>query len=152
MLNKQLKKSFLIFGFGFILVFALDQWIKYLILGGLRWESEALSIILVFNRGVAFSMLSFLGDWLKYLQIFLVVLMGFLLIRQREFFIRNDYVFGIIFGAGFSNILDRFIHGGVVDYIYWHYGFEFAVFNFADAMIDVGVGILILKMLLSKTK
>lgn len=152
MLNKQLKKSFLIFGFGFILVFALDQWIKYLILGGLRWESEALSIILVFNRGVAFSMLSFLGDWLKYLQIFLVVLMGFLLIRQREFFIRNDYVFGIIFGAGFSNILDRFIHGGVVDYIYWHYGFEFAVFNFADIMIDVGVGILILKMLLSKTK
>ncbi|WP_257874393.1 signal peptidase II [Helicobacter sp. 11S02596-1] len=147
-----MKKSFWLFGAGFVLVFCLDQWIKYLILTGFRYQSEMLSIILVYNRGVAFSMLSFLGDFLKYLQIFLVILMWFLLVRQREFFVRNDYAFGMIFGGGCSNILDRFIHGGVVDYVYWHYGFEFAVFNFADVMIDVGVGILILKMLLSKTK
>jgi signal peptidase II len=42
-------------------------------------------------------------------------------------------------GAGFSNVYDRFIHGGVVDMVYWHCGFDFAVFNFADVMIDLAV-------------
>ncbi|PAF48345.1 signal peptidase II [Helicobacter sp. 12S02634-8] len=153
MLNIKIRKSFVIFAIGFGLVFGLDQWIKHLILGGLRWESEVLSIILVYNRGVAFSMLSFLGDWLKYLQVILVLAVWLVIISQRQFFDRNSGVFGVIFGGGCSNILDRFMHGGVVDYVYWHYGFEFAVFNFADAMIDVGVGVFILKaFFLSKTK
>ena len=36
-------------------------------------------------------------------------------------------------------MLDRFIHGGVVDYVAWHKWFEFAVFNFADVMIDLAI-------------
>jgi signal peptidase II len=31
------------------------------------------------------------------------------------------------------------MHGGVVDYIFWHYGFEFAVFNLADVAIDCSI-------------
>ena len=46
---------------------------------------------------------------------------------------------GLLLGGAFSNIYDRFIHGGVVDMVYWHCGFNFAVFNFADVMIDVAV-------------
>ena len=46
---------------------------------------------------------------------------------------------GLIGGAALSNVYDRFVHEGVVDYFFWHYGFEFAVFNFADVMIDLGV-------------
>jgi signal peptidase II len=46
---------------------------------------------------------------------------------------------GILIGAGLSNVYDRFNHGGVVDYIYWHCGFNFAIFNFADVMIDLAV-------------
>ncbi|MFX4243672.1 lipoprotein signal peptidase, partial [Aliarcobacter butzleri] len=30
---------------------------------------------------------------------------------------------------------------------YWHYGFEFAIFNFADVIIDLGVVIIIYKQL-----
>ena len=58
----------------------------------------------------------------------------------------------MIFGAGISNILDRFIHGGVVDYIFWHYGFEFAIFNFADVMINVSVAMIIFNALFKKNK
>ncbi|PAF52138.1 signal peptidase II [Helicobacter sp. 13S00477-4] len=147
-----MKKSFLFFLIVFILIFSIDQYIKHLILEGLRWEGNFFSIILVFNKGVAFSMLSFLGDGLKYLQLILVILVWFLLMRQRDFWLRNYYILGMIFSAGCSNIFDRFVYGGVVDYIYWHYGFDFAVFNFADMMIDIGVGALILKTFLSKTK
>jgi signal peptidase II len=46
---------------------------------------------------------------------------------------------GIILGAGCSNLYDRFVYGGVVDYFFWHKWFEFAVFNFADVMINIGV-------------
>lgn len=149
-----MKKSFLVFLILFLAVFIIDQWIKYLIVGGFSYDSEAVSIVLVYNKGVAFSMLSFLGPFLKYLQVLLVVVVLLMLWRQREFFVQNDYAFGVIFGAGCSNILDRFTYDGVVDYIHWHYVIDFpAVFNFADVMIDVGVGILVLKLLfLSKTK
>ena len=42
-----------------------------------------------------------------------------------------------------GNILDRFTYGAVVDYFAWHYMFEFAIFNFADVMIDLAVVIII---------
>ena len=58
----------------------------------------------------------------------------------------------MIFAAGISNILDRFIHGGVVDYIFWHYGFEFAIFNFADVMINLGVAMILFNALFKKNK
>lgn len=149
-----MKKSFLIFLVLFLAVFLIDQWIKYLIVGGFEYDSEAISIALIYNKGVAFSMLSFLGPVLKYLQVLLVIVVFIMLLRQRDLFVQNYYVFGIIFGAGCSNILDRFTYDGVVDYIHWHYVIDFpAVFNFADMMIDVGVGILVIKLLLlSKTK
>lgn len=149
-----MKKSFLIFLALFLVVFLIDQWIKHIIVGGFEYDSEAVSIALIYNKGVAFSMLSFLGPILKYLQILLVIVIWIILLRQRDLFVQNHYVFGIIFGAGCSNILDRFTYDGVVDYIHWHYVFDFpAVFNFADMMIDVGIGILVLKLLfLSKTK
>ena len=59
-------------------------------------------------------------------------------------------VLGIILGAGASNVLDRFIHGGVVDYVFWHKWFNFAVFNFADVMINLGVVIILLRLLIKK--
>ncbi|MBR6612645.1 MAG: signal peptidase II, partial [Campylobacter sp.] len=38
----------------------------------------------------------------------------------------------------------------VVDYIFWHKWFEFAVFNFADIMINLGVAIILLQTLIQK--
>jgi signal peptidase II len=38
-----------------------------------------------------------------------------------------------------SNILDRFLHIGVVDYIYWHCGFDFAIFNISDILINIAI-------------
>lgn len=138
------------FGFVFALIFLLDQGVKFWfyrycegIEGSVVWESVALSLVLVLNKGVAFSFLSFMGVWLKYLQILALVGVSYLLYRQREYFLQNRLAFGLIFAGGCSNILDRFTYGGVVDYIYWHYYFNFAVFNFADVMIDLGGGLLL---------
>lgn len=120
-------------------VFLIDQSIKNLFLEGFRWNGEFFSLILTYNKGVAFSMFAFLDEYLKYIQLLLVGGLGIYLLFQQAILLEYRLPIGIIAGAAFSNILDRFIHGGVVDYFFWHYGFEFAVFNFADVMIDFGV-------------
>ncbi len=84
-------------------------------------------------------MFAFLEEYLKYLQIVLIAALGIYLAMHRDVLLGHASAIGMIAGAALSNIYDRFIHGGVVDYFFWHYGFNFAVFNFADVMIDVGV-------------
>ncbi|MDD2449947.1 MAG: signal peptidase II [Sulfurimonas sp.] len=118
-------------------VFIVDQYIKMLFVDGLRYYTECIDLILVYNRGVAFSMFSFLDEWLKYIQIVLVfgILIYIISLKKLCFAVPA----GLLLGGAISNIYDRFIHGGVVDMVYWHCGFDFAVFNFADVMIDVAV-------------
>ncbi|MEA1918365.1 MAG: signal peptidase II [Campylobacterota bacterium] len=128
--------------FALIGIFIIDQNLKQVFLDGYRFYSEYFDLILVYNKGVAFSMFAFLDEWLKWIQLVLIVGVGGYIISLRQ----NCYAVpgGILLGAGLSNVYDRFIHGGVVDYFYYHHWFNFAVFNFADVMIDVAVVWLIL--------
>lgn len=117
--------------------FIIDQNIKAIFLEGYRYYGDYIDLILVYNKGVAFSMFAFLAEWLKWIQLLLIAgVLGYVIwLRESCYAIPS----GILIGAGLSNVYDRFIHGGVVDYVYWHYGFDFAVFNFADVMIDLAV-------------
>jgi signal peptidase II len=118
-------------------IFIIDQNIKMLFVEGFRYYSECIDLILVYNKGVAFSMFSFLEEWLKYIQ--LVMVIGILIYIFYLKKICYSIPAGLLLGGAFSNIYDRFVHGGVVDMVYWHCGFDFAVFNFADVMIDLAV-------------
>jgi signal peptidase II len=120
-------------------IFIIDQMLKALFLEGFRWNGDYFSLILTYNKGVAFSMFAFLEEHLKYLQLLLIFGVGLYLAFEKLFFKEHTLAIGLIAGAALSNVYDRFIHGGVVDYFFWHYGFEFAVFNFADVMINFGV-------------
>lgn len=118
-------------------IFIIDQAIKQIFLDGYRYIGDCIDLILVYNRGVAFSMFAFLAESLKWIQIALLSgVVGYTLWLGKRCYVLPV---GIMAGAGFSNVWDRFLHGGVVDYVYWHCGFDFAVFNFADVMIDVAV-------------
>ena len=62
-----------------------------------------------------------------------------------------EYIcFGLIVGAGASNVVDRIIYGSVVDFIniqgipYWDY-----VFNTADVIIHLGVWPLVFRYLIA---
>lgn len=134
-----MNRSFILFFSALLSIFFIDQSIKILFLEGFRWYGDFFSLILTFNKGVAFSMLAFLEGNLKYIQLVIMLSVFLYLLRHKESFKKYSLPAGIIMGAGLSNVYDRFIHGGVVDYFFWHYGFEFAVFNFADVMIDCGV-------------
>lgn len=134
-----MNKTWIIIGASLCFIFVIDQLIKAFFLGGFRWNGDFFSLILTYNKGVAFSMFAFLDEYLKYIQLLLVSGLGVYLLFQKEILHTHALPIGIIAGSALSNIYDRFIHGGVVDYFFWHYGFEFAVFNFADVMIDFGV-------------
>jgi len=124
-------------------VFLIDQAIKSIFLDGFRLYTSCIDLILVFNKGVAFSMFAFLEGSLKWIQLVLLAgVIGYTLWLKKACYLLPV---GIMTGAGLSNVADRFIHGGVVDYVYWHCGFNFAVFNAADVMIDIAViGLMIL--------
>lgn len=134
--NKMLRLSAILL-FTILGVFIVDQNIKSLFVDGFRYYTQCIDLILVYNKGVAFSMFAFLDEYLKYIQL-LIVSGVFVYIYMLK---RICYALpaGLVLGGALSNIYDRFIHEGVVDMVYWHCGFEFAVFNFADVMIDVGV-------------
>jgi len=136
-MHNQTLRLALILLFSLVGVFIIDQNIKMLFVDGFRYYTECIDLILVYNRGVAFSMLSFLEEWLKYLQLVIVAgVLGYIFYLKKICF---AFPAGLLLGGAFSIIYDRFIHGGVVDMVYWHCGFNFAVFNFADVMIDVAV-------------
>jgi len=139
-MEKKLKISFTIF----ICIFIFDQIIKYGF-ANYDWNIEGpyMSLQLAYNYGVAFSMFSFLDGYLKYIQLGLVLIGLFYLYINKDVFMQYYIPIALLFAGGLSNILDRFTYGGVVDYFYWHYGFEFAIFNIADVIINLAVAIII---------
>lgn len=143
-------KTILIFILVFIAVFAFDQWVKSLTLSGLRWQSKYLDLTYALNTGVAFSMFSFLEHYLKYLHLALILALVIYLLWQKQFLREHLVAFGMMLGAGYSNLLDRFIHGGVVDMFFWHKWFHFAIFNVADVMINISVALILIKEIFIK--
>ena len=136
----------------FAVIFAIDQAIKILFLNGFSWQGEFFSLELTLNRGVAFSMFAFLGENLKFIQIVLISALAGYVFYHKKFFCEHCAPFALMLAGGCSNLLDRFIRGGVVDYVAWHKWFEFAVFNFADVMIDLAVVIFIFQGLRTAKK
>ena len=118
--------------------FIIDQNIKMLFVEGYYRAGGCIDLELHYNKGVAFSMLAFLGPYLKWIQSLLIV--GILYYVLKEGYLKR-YAFpvGLLIGGALGNVYDRFVHGGVVDYIAWHCGFNFAVFNYADVVIDIAV-------------
>ncbi len=128
--------------FVFLLVaigtFIIDQNIKMLFVEGYYRAGECIDLELHYNKGVAFSMFAFIGPYLKWIQSLLIV--GIIYFVFKEGYLKR-YAFpvGLLIGGALGNVYDRFVHEGVVDYIAWHCGFNFAVFNYADVAIDLAI-------------
>ncbi|MDD3591412.1 MAG: signal peptidase II [Sulfurovum sp.] len=118
--------------------FIIDQGIKSIFIEGYYRAGECIDLELHYNKGVAFSLFAFLGPYLKWLQAVLVAGI-FAYVIKEGYIKRYAFPVGLIIGGAIGNLYDRFVHGGVVDYVAWHCGFEFAVFNYADVAIDIGI-------------
>ena len=144
-----------------IVVIALDQWTKALVVANLSPPEtrspipiigDYLPIYYIQNSGAAFSLLAN--------NIVLAVLIGVAICVIAYLYARMfntgplafKLIFGLIIGGAAGNLIDRVIYDGyVVDFIFFRIpqiGYHFAIFNIADASISIGVVLLFLFILL----
>ncbi len=139
------------------IVILLDQVTKTMILktmaiGATHTVTSFFNIVHWRNTGAAFSFLHASSGWQRWLFVGLavvaVIFIVWMLARhggQRLF----SWALALILGGAIGNVIDRLLHGSVVDFIqlHWH-GAAFPSFNVADSAIMVGAALLILDELL----
>ncbi|NGX50751.1 MAG: Lipoprotein signal peptidase [Chlamydiae bacterium] len=106
----------------------------------------------VTNQGAAWGLFSAFPNGLLILRIvILTALFIYAVFVDKER--KRSLPFLLILTGAFSNILDSFIYGSVIDmfhFVLW--GYSYPVFNLADMMIFFGVATLLLQSLLEKFK
>ena len=111
-----------------------------------------LDLNLVFNKGIAFGLLSF--DQIFSYNIVTIVIMIITLIILVIAIKSNGFeklCFSLIFGGSLGNIFDRLYYRAVVDFIDININnIHWFIFNFADIFITTGVILLILFELIKK--
>lgn len=142
-------RAFAVFFLVLLGTFIIDQNIKALFVSGYYRPGACIDLQLHYNKGVAFSMFAFLGPYLKWIQALLILAILFFVVMEG-YIKRYAFPVGLLVGGALGNVYDRFVHGGVVDYVAWHCGFDFAVFNFADVAIDLAVVWIVIMVYFSK--
>lgn len=110
-----------------------------------------LALFRTYNEGIAFSLLSGLGAMpLVAIALAVSAFVIWLWIDSPIERHLSHYGFALILGGAIGNLIDRVRLGYVIDYFLFHLPqWSFAVFNFADAAITVGAGLVILDEVLA---
>lgn len=147
-----------------VLVMLLDQFTKTLVvgwfqLGDVRPVTSFFNLVRVHNPGAAFSFLAGASGWQRWFFVgFGVLACGFMVWMMRGHPTQKLFCFSLsmIIGGAVGNIVDRLLHGHVIDFLQFRFGFlepvfaggYFPSFNLADAAITLGAICLILDEIL----
>jgi signal peptidase II len=135
-----------------LVVIVLDQLSKALILnhfelGDSRHVTSFFNLVRVHNTGAAFSFLAGAAGWQRWFFVTLgIVATGFIVWMLRSHPTQKLFCFSVtmIMGGALGNVVDRLLHGYVVDFIQVHGGgWYFPSFNLADSAITLGAFLLI---------
>lgn len=145
-------------------VIVVDQVTKAVIVATFR-EFERIELLPIFeitrlhNTGAAFSMLHDAGGWQHYFFVVLAtgVSVGIAWWLSKLRFRANRWLaagLALIAGGAVGNVIDRLMHGHVVDFLHFHWyeSWYFPAFNVADTAITIGAGLLILDSLLESRR
>jgi len=142
-----------------VLVTVLDQMTKALAVAqishGGRFEvTPFFDLVLAFNRGAAFSFLAEHSGWQRWFFAVLGLAVSvwlLALIWQHRFERLQPFAFSLVTGGALGNVIDRFTHGAVVDFLSFHAGPHYwPAFNLADSAITLGVGLIIVDQFRAK--
>lgn len=147
-------RQFLLWGgMSAALAFVVDQATKATVLASAPIMGHGVELlpffdlVLVHNRGVTFGLLATdhpAGRWLLILVTgaITVALVGWLIRAQSR---TQAAALGLIIGGALGNIVDRWRHGAVTDFLDLHaQGYHWPAFNLADSGIVIGVLLLLL--------
>ena len=121
-------------------------------LGDSTFITSFFNIVRAHNTGAAFSFLSDAGGWQRWLFTGIGVAATIFIVWQLRAH-PGQKLFGFalssILGGAVGNVVDRLMHGYVVDFLDFHVsGWHFPAFNVADSAITLGAACLILDELL----
>lgn len=139
-------------------VLALDQLTKWWILLSVMNPPQLIPImpsfnlVLTWNRGVSFGMFAMgtdMGPWI--LSVLALAIVGVLLFWLRKADGKLiPIAIGLIVGGAIGNVIDRVVHGAVVDFLDLYWGsYHWPAFNVADSGITVGAILLVVDSLFS---
>ena len=137
----------------------LDQLTKWWILTGVMTPPQNIpvtgffNLVLVYNRGVSFGFLGGAPSWATAALIIFALLLSVALCiwMWRAENLLLGTALGFVVGGAIGNVIDRFLHGAVVDFLDFHVaGYHWPAFNVADSAITIGVVILIIDSLKSR--
>lgn len=122
----------------------IDQLTKYIVVQNFKlgdtlplW-SGVFHLTYVTNTGAAFSLFSHAGGWLRWLSLLVSIGLMALALFGPTLNTFEQLGYGFILGGALGNGIDRFATGYVVDFLDFRL-IHFAVFNFADVFINVGI-------------
>jgi signal peptidase II len=106
------------------------------------------NLVLVYNKGAAFSFLSDAPGWqtplLVGFALIAIAVVAYLLVRSPGRWILSAGL-ALILGGALGNVIDRLRFGQVVDFLDFHVGaWHWPAFNVADSAITVGAILLVL--------
>ena len=140
-----------------LIILIADQFTKILILGYYHLGDSTtvtgfFNIVRAHNTGAAFSFLAAASGWQRWLFTAIgVIATVFIVWMLRSHPGQKLFSFALacILGGAIGNVVDRLLHGYVVDFLQFHWaGWYFPAFNVADSAITIGAIGLILDELL----
>jgi signal peptidase II len=147
-----------------LLIIVADQLTKTLILGSfqfgdVREVTSFFNLVRVHNTGAAFSFLAGASGWQRWFFIGLgLAATAFIVWMLRSHPTQKLFCFAVtmIMGGALGNVIDRALHGYVVDFLQFRFAFlepvfrggYFPSFNVADSAITLGAVLLIVDELL----
>ena len=106
-----------------------------------------LNLVLVHNKGAAFSFLSDAAGWQRELFIMIALIASVWIIYLLRKYPREVLfccALSVILGGAIGNAIDRLLYGAVVDFLDFHaFGWHWPAFNLADSAITCGAALLI---------
>jgi signal peptidase II len=136
-----------------VVILILDQFTKTLILGYYKlgdatYVTSFFNIVRAHNTGAAFSFLADAAGWQRWFFTVIGVAAALFIVwmlrshaGQKLF----SFAMALILGGAVGNVVDRMMHGYVVDFLDFHLaGRHFPAFNIADSAITIGAICLIL--------
>lgn len=135
-----------------VIAVALDQWSKHAITAAFRYGevlpvTSFFNLVLVHNKGAAFSFLSGASGWQRefFIAVSVLAMAAIIWMVRRH---RNEILFcwglACVAAGAAGNLIDRIRLGHVVDFLDFHVaGWHFWAFNLADSSITLGAFLLI---------
>ena len=161
MIEKILRKSFIISSLLIFSIFLLDRLSKIYVIyldkkfsGSEIYSSKFLNIELYWNTGIAFGLFSFSENYLYNLLTFVIVtvimIIIFMIAISKDF---KKYPLLMILGGALGNLVDRIFFKAVPDFIDFHIqNLHWFIFNVADIFISVGIIFMILLEIIANNK